>query len=160
MKGKYDPDHGPLPDLHCMCANLRRAARLVTQLYSQEMGPSLEPPQYSLLMALSRVNSSGQTGLGRILGMDKTTLSRNLKVMLRHGWIEPSESLDRRERGFRLTAEGANLLAAARPDWERAQERLRASLQPGEWETMMSLFGRVAEAAQAAGGDPEGPRRR
>ncbi|MGJ5819117.1 MarR family winged helix-turn-helix transcriptional regulator [Paludibaculum fermentans] len=148
-KAKSEPR--PLPDLHCMCANLRRAARLVTQLYSEEMSASLEPAQYSLLTALKVSKSTGQAGLGRMLGLDKTTLSRNLRVLLRRRWIELAGSEDRRERGYRLTAEGDSILAAATPGWQRAQERLRSSLAPGEWDVLMSMFGRVAEAAQAAG---------
>lgn len=151
MTRKSKPEPGPLPDLHCMCANLRRAARLVTQLYSQEMGPWLEPAQYSLLTAISMSNATGQAALGRILGLDKTTLSRNLKVLQRNRWIEPAESHDRRERGYRLTAEGKAILARTNPGWLRAQERLRSVLPPEEWETLMGTFRRVAEAAQTAG---------
>lgn len=151
MTRKSKPEPGPLPDLHCMCANLRRAARLVTQLYSQEMGPWLEPAQYSLLTAISMSNATGQAALGRILGLDKTTLSRNLKVLQRNRWIELAESQDRRERGYRLTAEGKGILVRTNPGWLRAQERLRSALPPDEWETLMGTFRRVAEAAQAAG---------
>ncbi|MBN9661441.1 MAG: winged helix-turn-helix transcriptional regulator [Acidobacteria bacterium] len=157
MSRKSPSETGPLPDLQCLCANLRRAARLVTQLYSQEMGPWLEPAQYSLLTALNMINTSGQAALGRILGLDKTTLSRNLKVLQRNRWIELAESKDRRERGYRLTAEGKAILARTNPGWQRAQERLRAALPPGEWETLMSTFRRVAEAALAADVASGGP---
>lgn len=138
----------PLPDLECACANLRRAARLVTQLYSHEMGGGLEPPQFALLSALARTRAAGQSTLGRVLGLDKTTLSRNLKLLLRNGWIESAPSTDRRERGYRLTSEGDRLLAATQPGWQRAQQRLRDVLPPGEWERMQSVFSRVAEAAE------------
>ena len=146
-----------LPDLGCACANLRRAARLVTQLYAREMGAGLEPTQFALLTALAHSRQAGQSGLGRVLGLDKTTLSRNLKVMLRHGWIEPADSDDRRERGYRLTPEGEQRLAAAGPGWRRAQQRLRTALTPGEWEQMQSVFGRVAEAAHTLLRDAEAP---
>lgn len=149
----------PLPDLGCACANLRRAARLVTQLYSREMGAGLEPTQFSLLTALAQSRVAGQSALGRVLGLDKTTLSRNLKVMLRHGWVEPAASEDRRERGYRLTPEGEQRLASSQPGWQRAQRRLRAALPPDDWEQVQSVFGRVAEAADALlreAGDPSG----
>ncbi|MGC4054814.1 MAG: MarR family winged helix-turn-helix transcriptional regulator [Paludibaculum sp.] len=150
MSRKSKPEPDPLSDLHCMCANLRRAARLVTQLYSQEMEHWLEPAQYSLLTAISMSKAAGQTALGRILGLDKTTLSRNLKVLQRNHWIAPAASEDRRVRGYRLTEEGQALLDRANPAWLRAQERMRRALLPGEWESLMSTFRRVAEAAQSA----------
>jgi DNA-binding MarR family transcriptional regulator len=139
-----------LPDLQCACANIRRAARLVTQLYSQEMGSGIEPAQFALLSALSGHPGTSQTRLGQALGLDKTTMSRNLRVMRRNLWIEPSRSQDGRERGYRLTRNGQNILSATRPAWARAQSRLQAALKPAEWETALKVIGRVAEAALAA----------
>ncbi len=139
-----------LPELECACASIRRAARLVTQLYSDEMGKILEPPQFALLSALHAHPGIVQSALGRALGFDKTTLSRNLSLMKKKRWIEAVGSGDHRERGYRLTTEGASLVAAAKPNWKRAQERLRAALAPGEWEQMLAGFNRIANAVAKA----------
>jgi DNA-binding MarR family transcriptional regulator len=136
-----------LPDLDCACATVRRAARLLTQLYSHEMGSEIEPAQFALLSALSLHPGAKQAGLGRALGLDKTTMSRNLSVMKKNGWIEAGVAGDRRERGYRITAAGEKILAAAKPGWARAQQKLRAALEPGDWDQMFEVFGRVAEAA-------------
>jgi DNA-binding MarR family transcriptional regulator len=140
-----------LPDLDCACANLRRAARLVTQLYSHEIGTEVEPTQFSLLTALDRHPGASQAPLGRALGLDKTTMSRNLRLMQRNGWIELALTDDGRERGYRLTPAGEKIFSAAKPGWMRAQAKLRAGLRTGEWETLLKASGRVAEAAIAAG---------
>jgi DNA-binding MarR family transcriptional regulator len=139
-----------LPDLNCACAGLRRAARLVTQLYSHEMGGNVEPTQFALLSALSQLPGASRSPIGYALGLDKTTLSRNLRVMEKNGWIEPALSEDRRERGYRLTALGGKILAEAKPGWLRAQAKLRAAFDPGEWEETLKAFDRTAEAALAA----------
>lgn len=136
-----------LPDLGCACANLRRAARLVTALYSKEMGSTTEPAQYALLSALERKPGLSQTQLGRALGLDKTTLSRNFKVLQKNGWIELAPSQDKRERGVRLTSAGADVLAAARPGWERAQTKLREALPPGQWENLFTVLAAVTAVA-------------
>lgn len=149
MSGNVNSTANLLPDLGCACADLRRAARLVTQLYSQEMG-SVEPTQFSLLSALSGHPGAVQATLGRALGLDKTTMSRNLRLMHRNRWIEPIRSDDARERGYRLTRGGEKLLATARPGWLRAQTRLRAAMKPEEWETVLKISRRVAEAALTA----------
>jgi DNA-binding MarR family transcriptional regulator len=137
-------------DLNCACASIRRTARVVTQLYSQEMGGVVEPAQYTLLNVLSRLPGTTQVSLGRALGMDKTTMSRNLRVMEKNSWVEPSITDDHRERGYRLTAIGKKVLTAAKPGWERAQRKLRAAIKPGEWDEMLKLFSSVAEAAAEA----------
>src|SRR5580704_11887816 len=98
MAGKASSPPATLPDIHCACAGIRRAARLVTQLYSHEMGWNAEPAQFSLLSALERHPGARQAPLGRALGLDKTTLSRNLKLMQRNGWVEAVPGKDRRER--------------------------------------------------------------
>jgi DNA-binding MarR family transcriptional regulator len=145
------PARAPLlPDLGCACANIRRAARLVTQLYSEEMSLHVEPAQFALLSALSRLPGASQAPLGLALGLDKSTLSRNLRLMRRNGWIEPVCAEDRRARGYHLTPAGKRILTSAIDGWTRAQTKLRAALRPGEWETMNGVVGRVAEAAIAA----------
>ena len=82
--------------------------------------------------------------------MDKTTVSRNLKLLSQKGWIEPSCGSDTRERGFRLTETGRKRLAAARPLWEAAQEDLRSKMSGGQWTSMLKVFGMVRQAAGAA----------
>lgn len=137
----------PLPDLDCACATLRRAARLVTQLYSHEMGSLVEPTQFALLTALGHRPGGSQSPLGRALGLDKTTMSRNLRLMEKNGWIEGISAGDRRRRGYRLTPLGKKVFAATKPGWERAQARLRDALTPDEWGNMLKAFDKVASAA-------------
>jgi DNA-binding MarR family transcriptional regulator len=104
-----------LPDFECACATIRRAARLVTQLYDDEMRGTLEGPQFSLLTAIERRPGVTQNMLARALALDKTTLSRNLGLMVRKGWIERGSESDFSERGFRLTSIGSALLTSAKP---------------------------------------------
>lgn len=159
MAGKSASLANPLPDLGCACATIRRTARLVTQLYSREMGSILEPTQFSMLSALSRRSGTSQAGLGRALGLDKTTMSRNLRLLHKKGWIEVVPSHDSRQRGYRLTASGNKMLAAATPGWMRAQASLRAGLKPGSWETMLKVLNGIAEAALKECQDSDGTAR-
>jgi len=146
-----------LPELGCACATLRRCSRIVTQLYSNEMGDQLEPTQFALLSALHSHPGCGQAPLGRALGMDKTTLSRNLSLMNRNGWIEPASSGDLREKGYQLTVAGTKLLTASKPGWQRAQQKLRNELTADEWNVFVQAIDRVAAAAQKAS-SPSGRR--
>jgi DNA-binding MarR family transcriptional regulator len=150
MPESFEPLPHPLLELNCACASIRRTARLVTQLYSHEMGGAMEPAQFSLLSVLNRRPGATQTSLGRALGMDKTTASRNLRLMRKHGWIESDLTDDRRERRYHVTAAGKRILTATEPGWKRAQRKLRAALKPGEWENMLTVLRHVDGAALAA----------
>ena len=145
-----------LPDIECVCASVRRAARLVTQIYDEEFRGHLEASQFALLSALERQPDSNQSMLARALGMDKTTLSRNLSLLATKGWIERQTATDQRERGFRLTPAGRGLLKAARPAWRRAQARLRSTMTGEQWDQMRKAFRNLTNAAYRSlrkGGD-------
>lgn len=137
-----------LPILPCACAQLRRAARAVTRMYSRELRASgLEFTQFTLLMALDLTGEITQKGLGRVLAMDSTTLTRTLASLVERGWVKANEGEDRREKRLVLTSVGRRKLEQARPLWERAQGKLREALGEKEWALMSGLLVGVAEAA-------------
>jgi DNA-binding MarR family transcriptional regulator len=118
-----------LPLLPCTCANLRRAARAVTRLYNRELlADGIEITQFTLLMALNQVGEISQGELGDILALDSTSLTRMLKLLKEHRWVQAKEGDDRRVRLFRLTKAGKTKYQECLPHWERAQEQLRTVL--------------------------------
>jgi DNA-binding MarR family transcriptional regulator len=140
-----------LPDLPCACATTRRAARAITQLYDHRLhGAGIEAAQFGLLAILDRMPGTSQTVQGRLLAMDKTTLSRNFKLLKQRGWIEPSPGTDERERGYRLTRAGRERLKAAKPLWKAAQDRLQSIVGPRAWETTLETLRLLTQAAHAA----------
>ena len=122
---------------------------MVTQFYGAELHGRLEIPQFGLLSMLGQRPGCNQSALARELNLDKTTLSRNLKLMEKNGWIEHTVSDDLRERGYRLTASGKKLLQAARPRWKRAQARFQAAMG-GRWEEMWRLLDEIEMAVGSA----------
>jgi DNA-binding MarR family transcriptional regulator len=160
MKTKHGPVRDELPDSACACATLRRAARLVTQLYDEELRPHLPASQFALLSAIAKRPKSTQSALARTLAFDKTTLSRNLALLKKNGWIEYTATDDQRERGVRLTAAGADLLVAAKPGWRRAQKRLQSAMTAAQWNTMWRVLRDVTNSAYQARKVKEEKRRR
>lgn len=138
-------------DLPCACATTRRAARAVTQLYDSHLRPNdIEATQFALLSVLESQEPCSQASISPLLALDKTTLSRNLKLLKNKGWIEAASAHDRRERRFILSAAGKKRLAQAKPAWRRAQEQLRSSMTAKQWDAMWKAFRAVTEAAQKA----------
>lgn len=137
----------PLPQLPCMCANLRRASRALTQHYDEALRPhGLRATQFTVLQTLSLAGEVSQGQLGEILAMDSTTLTRTLDIMADHGWIVKQHGEDRRERRLRLSHEGEAQLRRALPSWEEVQKKLRRQLGNKRLDKLNSLFNRVIAA--------------
>jgi DNA-binding MarR family transcriptional regulator len=83
----------------------------------------MEVGQFGLLATIHRVPGISQAHIARALGMDTTSLTRTLDVLLRHGWVKKAQGSDRRSRVFTITGAGEAQLLRARPYWQRAQER-------------------------------------
>ena len=106
----------------CTCYNIRKAARLITQLYDTILEPSgLLGTQFNLLATIEYMGAATVTRLAQKMGMDRTTLTRNLRPLERQGLIEMDEGLDRRTHIVRLTTQGGQAIAAALPLWQQAQ---------------------------------------
>jgi len=124
---------------------------VVTQLYETELrGTGLGLAQFTLLQALEQMGAASQGSLGRLLGLDPTTLSRTLPPLARAGWIRAGAGKDRREVRWRLTPAGRRCFTRAQPAWERAQGRLRARLSPKHWKLLIEDLALVAAAARLA----------
>lgn len=109
----------------CTCFHLRRAARRTSQLYDRALAPvGLSLNEYSILRRLDAAQSLG--ALAHTLGMDRTTLTRNLKPLLAAGWIKTQRGEDARQKLLVLSRSGRGLLVRARPHWLAAQEQLEA----------------------------------
>jgi len=138
--------------LSCALAATRRTARLMTQFYDACLAEAgIEAAQFALLMALDTAKDKGQAALGQMLGMDKTTISRNLKVLREKGWVESVAGEDARRRCVSLTAEGRARLREAKPAWRRAGEMFREGMTEREWVAMWSSLDVMNRAVMRAG---------
>ncbi len=109
----------------CAHANLRKAMRVVSQAYDAALRPAgLKATQFNLLAVLARRGDMPLTKLSRILVMDRTTLTRNLRPLQAKGWLEIGREKDERIRLIAITATGRNILARATPLWRNAQTRV------------------------------------
>jgi len=137
--------------LPCACAELRKAARVVTRYYDLALRPSgLEATQFTLLQALQFAPGITQKRMAELLGMDSTTLTRTLAPLRRRGWIRSSPGADRRELRHSLTAAGQREYERALPYWENAQKKLKRALGAGEMDRLLDAAARVGEVIASA----------
>jgi DNA-binding MarR family transcriptional regulator len=107
----------------CACSAIRRTARKVSLFYDQALQPcGLTVTQYAVLVNVGRSGPVGRTALAGMLGMDRTTLTRNLKPLEEAGLIVPAESGDHRQRLLRASAEGIRKVRKGYALWKKAQE--------------------------------------
>ncbi len=129
--------------LDCACFAVRRAARAITQSYDRALRPSgLRSTQFSLLSVLA---IGGRTGVSRLadrLGTERTTLTRNLRPLLKRGLVAVHPAQDGRVREVALTAAGVATLSAALPHWRRAQRATTGRLAPGALKTLDAVAAR------------------
>jgi DNA-binding MarR family transcriptional regulator len=113
----------------CACYNLRRAARAATRFYDDLLRPSgLRTTQVSLLMSAKLRGPVTLSKLAEMTVTERTTLTRNLTVLEKKGFIRIDQGSDRRERQVALTGPGEEALFAVIPLWEKAQAHIEKGL--------------------------------
>ncbi|UVJ42883.1 MarR family transcriptional regulator [Pseudomonas sp. LS1212] len=109
----------------CFCTHLRRAARGVSRHYDDALERfGINVAQFSLLRSIQRLDQPSISSLAEAVGLDRSTLGRNLRVLESAGLVQLSEGEDLRNRLVLLTPEGRTRLQAALPAWEEAQQQL------------------------------------
>jgi len=110
----------------CVCANLRKVARVVTQLYDNQLQPTgLKVTQYSMLANIDRHKDISISQLGEIMLLDQTTVTRNLNLLKKSGYVRITKSNhDSRAKKISLTDIGYAKLEEAKPIWYHIQEKV------------------------------------
>lgn len=113
----------------CTNFRLRHLARQLSRHYDAEVAKSgLKTTQYSLLSHVLRLGPIRPVDLAQAMGVDASTLTRNLKPMLAAGWITQSEGPDARSRLIEITDAGRGKRTEAQRHWRVAQEKLNELL--------------------------------
>ena len=123
----------------CACFNVRKAARAITQLYDDVLRPSgLRVTQFSILAVTRRLGPVTVTRLAEETVTDRTTLTRNLKVLSQQKLVRIVPGDDRREREVSLTDRGRAALAQAYPMWKDVQAQVAQRLGRERFRRMLS----------------------
>ena len=129
----------------CVCQALRRTARQVTRRYETALRPlGLTMGQFTTLAALLRPDPVPLSALADQLGMDRTTLTRDLAPLERRGLVGSVPSPDDgRVRAIELTEAGRTLLDEAIPRWRDAQAESDRRLDGTDWAELRNQLDRL-----------------
>ena len=128
----------------CVCFHLRRSARTVTQFYDHTLAPSgLRATQFTLMTVVRRTGGLPFSSLADVLGMDRTTLTRNLRPLEREGLVKIESGSDRRVRLVSLTRLGRRKQAEAQPLWAKAHARVTGGIGENTWRALKKQLSRT-----------------
>lgn len=132
---------------NCVCFNLRRVSRAVTQFYDAELRRhGIRPTQTPILTALDAKSGWTMEELSDFLGLERTTLVRNLRPLERGGLVK----IEGGGRGSRvalsLTAKGKKELETIQPAWRSAQSAIVKTLGQERWVSILADLERATLA--------------
>lgn len=112
----------------CVCAAARRRSRELTRAFEKAMrGSGMRGPQFTLLATLVQTGPLPTTRLADFLGLERTTLTRNLSPLVRKGLVRIDDGEDRRVHKVAITTAGEEAARRAFPFWRKAQDAALAA---------------------------------
>src|SRR3954463_3177636 len=114
----------------CVLMRTRLISRVLTGIYDEELRPfGINSPQFALLVVIFEIEPATRAEIGRYHHQDRSTLTRNLKIIISEGWAEEiQDEAGGRGRPIVLTKAGKDLLREAAPAWRVAQTKAKALL--------------------------------
>lgn len=133
----------------CVCINLRRMSRAISQIYDDALAPAgLKITQFCLLRAIERLGPASVGALADDQELDRTTLTRNLALLERDGLIEQSAGADKRTSVAQLSRAGSAAIARALPHWEGIQGELRRTLGAETLRQLSDIQAKINDAVK------------
>lgn len=124
---------------NCVCFNLRRVSRAVTQFYDAELRRhGIRPTQTPILTALAAKSSWNMEDLSAVLGMERTTLVRNLRPLQREKWVAVAGGGRGSKVALSITARGRQELEKFAPAWRSAQRAIVQTLGEERWSSVLA----------------------
>ena len=124
---------------NCVCFNLRWVTRVVTQFYDAEMRRhGIRPTQGTLLASLNGRDTWSMAELSDWLGMERTTLVRNLRPLQRDGLVRVVGGGRGNRVELTITAKGRRRMEKLAPAWRFAQNAAVKTLGEKRWSTILS----------------------
>lgn len=126
--------------LPCLNLSLRKATRVLNRIYDEYLSQAgVNVGQFSILRAVSKLGETTNKELQLLLAMDQTTLTRNLKPLIRDGLILATPGEDRRQRLLTLSVHGKAVYQDAKVHWQQAQHEVYQHLEPKRSQQLLEL---------------------
>jgi len=130
----------------CVCLGVQRAARGVARRYDEALrSTGLTSGQFTILSSLLRDEPTPIGSLAELLGLDRTTLNRNLRPLESENLVVTvPDPNDARVRRIQLTSAGRKRLEIAIPLWRKVQSENNGRIGKQGWEELRPLLDRLS----------------
>lgn len=113
----------------CLAVRTRLLNRTITGIYDDALRPhGLTVGQLNILVLVAKRGPLPAGDIATRLNMEKSTVSRNVRLMREHGWLEVEAGGTGRTRELALTEAGETLVEQSVPAWRNAQSQAKAVL--------------------------------
>lgn len=130
----------------CYCTNLRRCANAISDFYDKELKETgMSIAQYYLLINLKRMENANITHWAERVGLERSTMVRNIKVLEARGLIEQTHG---HGKTFSLSETGKKALDEAIPVWEQAQKKMELFLGEEDSNAILRIGSKLQELAK------------
>jgi len=125
----------------CYCVALRKASRRVSSLYDEALAEyGITLAQFSLMRRLQSGQPLSVSELAERLELDRSTVGRNVKLLVNKGLIEQKAGSDLREAELSLSQTGATLLTKSEGSWKQVQVNIEAKLGTHGTQQLIALL--------------------
>jgi DNA-binding MarR family transcriptional regulator len=119
---------------YCASLNFRRTSRMVTRMYDIAMQESgVRSTQFALLVGIAKLQPVTMGALAHVLMLDRSTLTRSLRLLEKERLIEISKRAAMRQRFLKLTHSGEKALQRSLPLWRAAHARFVEAVGADYW---------------------------
>ena len=113
----------------CYCRQILGTAASLTRHYGEVLSPSgVTARQYYLLLTIKRAKSCSVSELSEMTGLDRSTLSRNLKPLFHKNLIDNNKAPGARNYHLEINPAGREALKLAHKLWGEAQRNVEMKL--------------------------------
>lgn len=135
----------------CACFNLRRASRAVTRSFDEILlRGGLRSTQFVALVAIHGAGAPALPRLARDLGLDRSTLTRNLRPLVDAGLLLVGATPPAQTATARLTSKGVATLERCVPLWQQAQSRFESKVGADTWRALLGGLDAISATARGA----------
>ena len=140
---------------YCASLNFRRTARAVTRMYDTAMQDSgIRSTQFAILVGIAKTQPVAIGKLADVLIIDRTTLTRSLRLLQKERLVTISKRTTMRQRLLELTPQGVEALERSLPLWRAVHAKFVSDMGSDYWLHLRGELEKLAHRTMAHAPNP------